>query len=94
MTSARTVRPSSTAFTNRSVILGIFVSGKVAVKEHQEFAHNIDLIDCLPPGLYEAVIRPKAERQSKRGSPTGDFIVRFEMRTLDHIRALGERYSR
>ena len=37
--------------------LGIFVSGSVAKKEHQEFANNIDLIDCLPPGLYEAVIQ-------------------------------------
>lgn len=27
--------------------LGIFVSGKVARKEHDEFAHNIDLIDVL-----------------------------------------------
>lgn len=29
--------------------LGIFVSGQVARKEHDEFAHNIDLIDVLPP---------------------------------------------
>src|SRR6476659_10577855 len=34
--------------------LGIFVSGSVAKKEHDEFASNIDLIDVLPPGLYEA----------------------------------------
>ena len=27
-----------------------------AKKEHEEFASNIDLIDVLPPGLYEAVI--------------------------------------
>ena len=67
--------------------LGIFVSGKVATKEHQEFAHNIDMIDCLPPGLYEAVIRPKTKQDAN--VELGDFIVRFEMRTLDHIRALG-----
>ena len=36
--------------------LGIFVSGKVATKEHSEFASCIELIDVLPPGLYEAVI--------------------------------------
>ena len=35
--------------------LGIFVSGKVARKQHDEFSSNIDLIDTLPPGLYEAV---------------------------------------
>ena len=30
--------------------------GRVATKEHDEFASYIDLIDVLPPGLYEAVI--------------------------------------
>ncbi|HET9537950.1 MAG TPA: DUF3141 domain-containing protein [Mesorhizobium sp.] len=69
--------------------LGIFVSGSVAKKEHDEFASNIDLIDVLPPGLYEAVMTPK-----EGGSPTaeligGDYLVRFEARTLDDIRALG-----
>jgi hypothetical protein len=36
--------------------LGIFVSGKVATKEHAEFASCMDMIDLTPPGLYEAVI--------------------------------------
>ena len=36
--------------------LGIFVSGKVATKEHAEFASCMDMIDLMPPGLYEAVI--------------------------------------
>ena len=36
--------------------LGIFVSGKVATKEHAEFTSGMDMIDLLPPGLYEAVI--------------------------------------
>ena len=39
--------------------LGIFVSGGVAKKEHGEFSSNIDLIDTLPPGLYEAVFESK-----------------------------------
>jgi hypothetical protein len=71
--------------------LGIFVSGSVAKKEHDEFASNIDLIDVLPPGLYEAVMTPK-----EAGGPTddelvgGNYLVRFEARTLDDIRALGE----
>jgi hypothetical protein len=38
--------------------LGIFVSG-VAKKEHNEFSSNIDLIDMLPPGLYEATFERK-----------------------------------
>lgn len=66
--------------------LGIFVSGKVATKEHQEFAHNIDMIDCLPPGLYQAVIRSRTKQDA---NVELDFIVRFEARALDDIRALG-----
>ncbi|MFO1075724.1 MAG: DUF3141 domain-containing protein [Geminicoccaceae bacterium] len=69
--------------------LGIFVSGAVANKEHQEFASNIDFIDLLPPGLYEAVLRPKTPDQVNADLATGDYIARFEMRTLDDIRALG-----
>src|SRR5215471_14752079 len=41
--------------------LGIFVSGDVARKQYDEFSSNIDLIDTLPPGLYEAVFEPKAD---------------------------------
>jgi len=69
--------------------LGIFVSGSVAKKEHQEFAGNIDLIDCLPPGLYEAVIQKKTADAANVDLATGDYISRFERRTLDDIRALG-----
>ena len=54
-------KPSSTPFTNWIGHLGIFVSASVAKKEHDEFASNIDLIDVLPTGLYEAVMIPKAE---------------------------------
>ncbi|MEK0084418.1 DUF3141 domain-containing protein [Benzoatithermus flavus] len=69
--------------------LGIFVSGSVARKEHQEFASNIDLIDCLPPGLYEAVLTPLAAGTDPKGLVSGDYIARFEARDLDDIRALG-----
>ncbi|MGD2010970.1 MAG: DUF3141 domain-containing protein, partial [Desulfobacterales bacterium] len=69
--------------------LGIFVSGSVAKKEHQEFAENIDLIDCLPPGLYEAVIETKAAEAANVDLAAGDHISRFESRTLEDIRALG-----
>jgi len=69
--------------------LGIFVSGSVAKKEHQEFASNIDLIDCLPPGLYEAVIQKKTPDAAQVDLATGNYISRFERRTLDDIRALG-----
>ena len=69
--------------------LGIFVSGGVARKEHDEFASNIDLIDLLPPGLYEAVLHQKAPGDPHADLAHGEYIARFEARTLDHIRALG-----
>jgi pimeloyl-ACP methyl ester carboxylesterase len=69
--------------------LGIFVSGAVAKKEHAQFASNIDLIDTLPPGLYEAVFEPKTDTTAGADLVTGDWIMRCEMRTLDDIRALG-----
>src|SRR5262252_3837894 len=68
---------------------GIFVSGAVAKKEHGEFANNIDLIDTLPPGLYEAVFEPKTDDTAGADLVTGDWVMRCEMRTLDDIRALG-----
>jgi pimeloyl-ACP methyl ester carboxylesterase len=69
--------------------LGIFVAGAVARKEHGEFASNIDLIDTLPQGLYEAVFEPKTDSIPGADLVTGDWIMRCETRTLDDIRALG-----
>ncbi|WP_347267708.1 DUF3141 domain-containing protein [Paracoccus sp. (in: a-proteobacteria)] len=69
--------------------LGLFVSGGVARKEHGEFASNIDLIDVLPPGLYEAVLTPRAEAGGEGDLVGGDWLMRCEARTLDDIRALG-----
>jgi hypothetical protein len=69
--------------------LGIFVSGGVAKKEHGEFSSNIDLIDTLPPGLYEAVFEAKTEDTTNLDLATGNWVMRCETRTLDDIRALG-----
>lgn len=68
--------------------LGIFVSGGVARKEHREFASNIDLIDVLPPGLYQAVLTPKTADTANPELVTGDWIVRFEPRKLDDVRQI------
>ena len=68
--------------------LGIFVSGGVARKEHDEFASNIDLIDVLPPGLYEAVMTRKTADAVHSELVSGNWIVRFERRTLNDIRAI------
>jgi hypothetical protein len=69
--------------------LGIFVSAKVATKEHEEFAQAMDLIDVLPPGLYEAVMTEKAPEMAHAELVSGNYLVRFEARKLDDIRALG-----
>jgi len=68
--------------------LGIFVSGGVAKKEYQEFASNIDLIDVLPPGLYEAVLTPKTSEAANPDLVVGDWIVRFEPRSLADLRSI------
>jgi pimeloyl-ACP methyl ester carboxylesterase len=71
--------------------LGIFVSGSVARKQHDEFASNIDMIDLLPPGLYEAVFGRKTEDTNSPELVTGDWVMRCEPRTLDDVRALTDR---
>ena len=69
--------------------MGIFVSSGVARKEHGELSSNIDLIDTLPPGLYEAVFEAKTADTANPDLATGDWVMRCELRTLDDIRALG-----
>ena len=69
--------------------LGIFVSAGVAKKEYGEFSSNIDLIDTLPPGLYEAVFESKGEDTAHPELAPGQWVMRCEARTLDDIRALG-----
>lgn len=69
--------------------LGIFVSGKVASKEHAEFANCMDMIDLLPPGLYEAVITEVDDKTVRPDLIQGKYLFRLEARTLDDIRAFG-----
>src|SRR5260221_1532735 len=69
--------------------LGIFVSGGVAKKEHAEFSSNIDLIDVLPPGLYEATFEAKDEETASSDLVVGQWVMRCEARTLDDIRGMG-----
>ncbi len=69
--------------------LGIFVSGGVAKKEHAEFSSNIDLIDVLPPGLYEATFEARGSDTLNDELAVGQWVMRCEARTLDDIRAMG-----
>jgi hypothetical protein len=69
--------------------LGIFVAGKVATREHQEFASAMDMIDLAPPGLYEAVITDVGEDTANPELIQGRYLLRLEKRTLADIRAFG-----
>jgi hypothetical protein len=69
--------------------LAIFVSAKVGAKEDEEMVRLMDMIDCLPPGLYELVISPRPADAMPSGFVTGKWMSRFEARSLDDIRALG-----
>jgi Protein of unknown function (DUF3141) len=69
-------------------VIGIFVAGNVANKEHQEFAGNIDLIDCLPFGLYEAVFEKISADTYNAQLAEAAYVMRFERRSLGDIRAM------
>ncbi len=65
--------------------LGIFVSSKIANKEHTEVASTLKTIEALAPGLYEMTIEDVTE---ENGCTT--FTVGFAERTLADIRALDD----
>jgi hypothetical protein len=68
--------------------LGIFVSGRIALREHAEIVQALDVIETLPPGLWEMVIEDKQPGTPHAELVPGRYLVRFERRTLDDIRAL------
>lgn len=68
--------------------LGIFVGGATARKEHDQIINTLDMIDGLPPGLYEMRIEAKDGKECYAELEPGNFSVRFETRTVDDIRAL------
>jgi hypothetical protein len=68
--------------------LGIFVSGKIATREYDEFCSAMDMIDMMPPGLYEAVIEEVADGVAHRELIAGRYLLRLEARTLNDIRSI------
>lgn len=65
--------------------LGIFVSSKIANREHTEVASTLKTIEALAPGLYEMRIENVEEHGGRKR-----FTVGFVERTLDDIRALDD----
>jgi len=68
--------------------LGIFVGGATARKEHDQIINTLDMVDALPPGLFEMKIESKDVQAPFAQLEPGSFSVHFEMRTVDDIRAL------
>ena len=64
--------------------LGIFVSGKVAKKEHTQIVSVMKSIEALPPGLYGMNIR-----ESKGDDGKIHYDVEFTERRLEEIMEMG-----
>ncbi|MCF8210836.1 MAG: DUF3141 domain-containing protein [Rhodoferax sp.] len=70
--------------------LGIFVGGDIARKEHDQLVTSLDVIESLPPGLYEMKLEAKAGKEALRWEELepGDYTVHYEHRTMQDILAL------
>ncbi len=68
--------------------LGIFVSAKVAQREHKQIIGSFDMLDYLAPGLYEMVID---ETPGARGDDS--CTVRFEERDMEHIMGMDDGFE-
>ncbi|MDM1715397.1 DUF3141 domain-containing protein [Thiopseudomonas alkaliphila] len=62
--------------------LGIFVSGKVARREHREMIGAIESIKALPPGLFELIIDDVENQKTQELS----YKVHFEPRSIIDLR--------
>jgi hypothetical protein len=69
--------------------LGIFVSGKVAKKEHKQIVSVLKSIESLPPGLYGMEI---SEREAAGG--TVEYDVTFREQRLEEFTAYFNRFKR
>jgi hypothetical protein len=63
--------------------LGIFVSGKVAKKEHSEIATTLEMIESVAPGLYEMRISNYQE-----GAELGEWQVELVERSIAQVREI------
>ena len=69
--------------------LGIFVSGKVAKKEHAQIVSVLKSIEALPPGLYGMAI---SERKGAGGAV--EYEVEFREFRLEEVTAYFNRFKR
>lgn len=69
--------------------LGIFVSGKVAKKEHTQIVSVLEAIEAFPPGLYGMEIE---ERKNTNGHT--EYDVSFREHRLEDVAAQFNRFAR
>jgi len=69
--------------------LGIFVSGKVAKKEHAQIVSVLKSIEALPPGLYGMQIR-----ETKGAGGEVEYEVEFRERRLEDLARRMNRFER
>jgi pimeloyl-ACP methyl ester carboxylesterase/tellurite resistance protein len=65
--------------------LGIFVSAKIAKKEHNQILGNIGWLEYLSPGLYEMEVKT-----NRRQKDADDYTVRFYDRDMEDLLALDD----
>ncbi|MBL8351299.1 MAG: DUF3141 domain-containing protein [Burkholderiaceae bacterium] len=70
--------------------LGIFVSASVAKKETAEITNTLDLIEMLPPGLYELVIEDTQPGMANLDLVEGRYVSVFKPREVSDILALDD----
>lgn len=68
--------------------LGIFVGGAIARKEHEQIVDVLELVESLPPGLYEMKISTNTPGTPLAELEPGQYHVQFETRRMDDLRAL------
>jgi len=70
--------------------LGIFVGADIARKEHDQIVTSMDVINHLPPGLYEMNVQLKDGSTPARWDDLepGSYTVQFLHRTMDDLRAI------
>src|SRR5262249_39044192 len=69
--------------------LCIFVSGRVAKKEHTQIVSVLKSIEALPPGLYAMEV---IERKGRDGKV--EYDVKFTERTLEEVQQRLNRFKR
>ncbi len=64
------------------------MSGRVGRKEHREFTTNIDFLDSLPSGIYQAELHEKGPQTRHSDLAYGEYLLSLEARGLDDVRRI------